>query len=471
MIPNLLWPSPIRLCSLLALLSLLPLLPPTAYALDKELEITGDVRLRLRYNASSDSGSLVGTYGEGLKKGFSFRDRFLLEIAYPVADKVRVGGMVRVSNEGDSVLLAGPEYLSSEFGSAFVAYETPVMRARLGYYETSYSPLTLMRWDLDDDPEGGGAACGCPGAPSVAGAILGETLEELGPTLTFEGARVSLSPGETFGFDAFLARPRPAGNDYQLVTYGGRASAARYFSGAGSAFDLGLLAVRSEEDGSSIEGSHLLVGEPTTNTVLGLTWRAPLTKVLALDGEWTLTETSGGLERKGRGGILSLGIAPSKALAVSASYIYLSPNWDSYFRALSYSPDREGPRVTAEFTSGRVRVAGFAKCLRTIDPVSEEDARHRVYPTASLRCYLDVNPALDLGLGAILTGSDVDDGWKLNAANKRLSLIGSLTFEFAKDSAVTLEERFISNRVEEASPTNRDYDISMLSLYVRSGIW
>lgn len=454
-----------------SLLSLFSLVPTAVCALDQELEITGDVRLRLRYNDSPDTGSLAGTYGEALKKGFSFRDRFVLEVAYSVSENVQAGGMVRVSNEGDSVLLAGPEYLSSELGSAFIAYETPVVRARLGYYQTSYTPLTLMRWDVDDDPEGGGAGCGCPGAPSVAGVILGETLEELGPTLTFEGARVSLSPGETFGFDAFLARPRPAGSDYQLATYGGRASVTQYLGRAASPFDLGLIAVRSEEDGSSLTGSRQLVGEPMTNTVVGLTWRAPLSRILALDGEWTLTKTSGGVERKGRGGIISLGIAPSRALAVSASYIYLSPNWDSYFRALSYSPDREGPRVAAEFTGGKVRVAAFAKYLRTVDPLSDEDTRHTVYPTTSLRCYLKVSPALDLGLGAIFAGSDIDDGWKLDVADKKLTLIGSLTFEFAKDSAITLEERLISNRVDKTTPTQRDYDISMLSLYVRSAIW
>jgi len=346
-----------------------------------------------------------------------------------------------------------------------------VVRARLGYYDTFYTPLTLMRWDTDDDPEGGGAGCGCPGAPSVAGAILGETLEELGPTLTFEGARATFSPGETFSFDGFLARPRPAGADYQLVTYGGKANATRYLARASSFLDLGLIAVRSEEDGNSLEGSDQGAGEPMTNAVYGVTWKAPVAKALSISGEWTLTKSSGDQERKGRGGIISVGIVPSKTLRITASYIYLSPNWESYFRALSYSPDREGARVAAELASGNVRIAAFAKCLRSVDPLSDTDTRRRVYPTASLRGYFKITPVLDLGLGAILSGSDIDDGWKLDAANKRLTLIGSLTLEFAKDSAVTLEERFVSNRVEETTSTERDYDLSMLSLYVRSAIW
>jgi hypothetical protein len=440
-------------------------------AADRGLEFSGDVRVRLRYNDSPDSGSLAGTYGEALRKGFSFTDRFVLEIAYPLTPEIRIGGMVRVSNEGDSVLLAGPEYLSSKMGSAFLAYETPSVRARLGYYETSYTPLTLMRWDTGDDPEGGGATCGCGGVPSVAGVILGETLEELGPTLTFEGARASFNPGERFGLDAFLARPRPAGTDYQLVTYGARASATRYSGRSSSFFDLGLIAVRSDEDGGSLGGSARPADGPVANTVLGATWKAPVTKFLSFNGEWTLTRTSGFPERKGKGGILSVGFSPSRVLAVTASYIYLSPNWDSYFRALSYGPDREGPRVAAEFTSGRIRLIAFAKYLRTVDPLSDGDADRGLHSSASLRGYISVNSALDLGLGAILSGYGQGEGWEIDVADKRLTLAGSLVYEIAAHSTLTLEERLIINRVEEATLTSRDYDLSMLSLYVRSAIW
>jgi len=117
-----------------------------------DLDFSGDVRIRLRYVDSAKPSPVRGTYGELLTRGFSYQNRFVLEVAYPVTGKISVGGKLRVSNEGEIVLRTGPEYLSSEFGSVFAAYETPALRSRFGYYDIHYSPLTLMRWDLRDDP-------------------------------------------------------------------------------------------------------------------------------------------------------------------------------------------------------------------------------------------------------------------------------------------------------------------------------
>lgn len=440
------------------------------YGLDQNLDVTGNVRLRLRHVDSPDTVDLAGTYGETVRQGFSLKHRLVLEVAYPLTDQVQAGGMLRVSNEGSAVLEAGPDYLSSEFGSAFVAYESPTVRTRLGYYTTAYTPLTLMRWDPKDDPEGGGG-CGCPGAGGAAGAILGETLEELGPNLTFEGARVSLTPKGTFGLDGFLARPRQAGEDYQIITYGGRVGLVSYLKSKASFLDLGLLAVRSEEDEHSLGGTAS-AGAAFKKAVYGLSWKAPLARTISLDGEWTITKSSGDVKKNGKGGIVSLAVRPHAAVRIEAAYLYLSPNWDSYFRALSYNPDRQGVRLRLEVERGPALVALFARYLTTIEATAEPGGGKTAYPTLSVRGRLKVNPVLNCGIAAIYSGmGDAGDGVTLNAATKRITAIGTLTFEFARDSALSLEERYIWNRGDERTAADRDYEVSMLSLYVRAGIW
>jgi len=69
-----------------------------------DLDWTGDVRMRLRYVDSAKPSPVKGTYGELLTRGFNYRNRFVLEVAYPVTDRISVGGKLRVSNEGEIVL-------------------------------------------------------------------------------------------------------------------------------------------------------------------------------------------------------------------------------------------------------------------------------------------------------------------------------------------------------------------------------
>lgn len=438
-------------------------------ALDHKLDITGDVRIRLRHvdSPSPDTVGLTGTYGEMVKRGFSLKHRLVLEVAYPLTEQVRAGGMLRVSNEGSEVLQDGPEYLSSQFGSAFIAYESPILRTRLGYYTTAYTPLTLMRWDTKDDPEGG-SGCGCSGGGGGAGAILSETLEELGPNLTFEGARFSLTPKGDLGLDGFLARPREAGASYQLITYGGRAGYTAYLKSKAAFLDLGLAAIRSEEDEHSVTSTAGL-GRPFKKTVYGVSWKAPLARMASLDGEWTLTSSSGDATKRGRGGIVALNLTPMAAVKFEAAYLYLSPNWDSYFHALSYNPDRQGMRLRLEVERGPVLVAAFARYLKTIKEAAQPDT---AFPTLSLRSRVKLNPALNCALGAIYSGSGkAGDGISFGASTKKVTAFGTLTFALAKDSALTLEERYIWNRVDHPTELERDSEFSMLSLYVKAAIW
>jgi hypothetical protein len=449
----------------------------------EDLDITGNVRLRLRYVDSGSTDSLFGTYGEFLRRGISQKHRFILEAIYPLAGAVKVGGLVRVSNEDPEVIRSGPEYLASEFGSAFIAYETPDLMGRFGYYSLAYTPLTLMRWDVRDDPEGGGGGCAVCGGPGVAGAILGETLEELGPDLTFEGLNIKFAPHEAIALDGHLARPSISGEPYPVVTYGGRAAFKQYWQRAGSFLDLSAHVVRSEDDRKSLEGDDEdPLGTTFANTVYGFSWSVPILHRTSIEGEWTVTDSEGRdlstiflppWNVKGKGGIFSLSAGLRNDLNVEASYVYLSPNWDSFFRALSYSANREGFRARVEYGDDRLLIALFGRYLRPVDPedvgTGLQTGIADAYPTYSARGYFRPVPGLNLGLAAIYSAEDVDEdstGYELDSS--RLTFLGTVTYEFTKDSSVSVEERYIRNKPGGA---REDYDVSMLSLYVTAKIW
>jgi hypothetical protein len=445
-------------------------------ALPEDLELTGDVKLRLRLVDSSQESPVFGTYGEPLNRGFSQKHRFILEATYPVAASFTVGGKIRVSNEDDDILRSGPEYLSSKFGSAFVAYDTPVAQARFGYYDINYTPLSLMRWDVRDDPEGGGGGCAvCTGTPGVAGTILGESLEELGPVLTFEGLKVDLSPLDAVGCNGFFARSVVSGETYDVLTFGGRLRLTRYLRHASSLMDVSLIAVRSEEDKRSKEADLISKPEAFGNTVVGLAWTVPVVRGIEFQGEWTHSESRHQTDRlsdiAGNGTIAGLNAKLPAGLRAEASYIYLSPNWDSYFRALSYSYNRRGPRVRLEYERGRLLISLFGKYLTTIEPVKyhfDRPAAKVAYPTFSARGYLTAVTRLNIGLAAILSGEGPEESsLTLDTDNMRTTLLATVTYEFGKDSSVTLEERYVMHRFAE----DDDYNVSMLALYVQAAIW
>ncbi len=446
----------------------------------EDFDLTGDVRLRLRFTDSDYTGHLTSTYGEEVSRGFSLRHRALFEITYPLGTDISIGGLIRVSNEPDEVIRSGPEYLSSEFGTAFIAYETQSLAARFGYYRIAFSPLSLMRWDLNDDPEGGGGVCAVCAGPGVAGAILGETLEELGPEVGFEGLKFSASPTEAISLEGYFARPEIAGETYPVVTYGARAGFRHYLKHAGSFLEVSLIGLRSQDDHKTLKDDTGPLGRVFENDVYGVSWNVPIIRMLGLEGEWILTSSQGsyldrpwdpGWDMKGRGGRFTLSLRPTSRLLFDATYIYLSPNWDSYFRGLSYQRNRRGLRLRCEYAGEQLVIALFAKFLSTIDnvafgPQAEPSKVH--YPTLSARLYYKVLPNLNLGLATIFSGEGTSEKTvTTDVEYKRTTWLATFTYELTKKSSINLEERYVRRR----SDFEPDYDVSLTSLYVRTKVW
>ncbi|MGD1048934.1 MAG: TlpA disulfide reductase family protein, partial [Candidatus Krumholzibacteriaceae bacterium] len=168
----------------------------------------------------------AGIYGEPVNPGSSVQYRVEVEASGRLAPHLRAGALLRISNEGEKVLESGPEYLGSEWGSAFVGVKAARLSARLGYFSLHMTPLTLMRWDWDDSPRiGGDTGCGCGGA--AAGTLLVESLEELGPDLTFEGALVTYG-GANLEARLFYAMPRRALETSYVAYRSGAADRAMY---------------------------------------------------------------------------------------------------------------------------------------------------------------------------------------------------------------------------------------------------
>lgn len=459
---------------LLLVSGLVILIPTLLPALPENLDIDGYVRLRLRFVDSDYQGKLFGTYGEEVKRGISIRHRLLFEASYPFNDEMRVGGLIRISNEDKRVIKSGPDYLSSEFGSGYFEYNSKIFGARLGYFQVSFTPLSLMRWDLKDDPEGGGGVCPVCGGPGVGGALLGETLEELGPKLGFEGLRVTIAPIETAVLESYLAYPSVQGEAYPVKNIGARLAFKRYVKSVGRFAGIEVTVVRSEDDHASSQPdttdpfNHL---RQFTNSVYSISWqipvglKLPIVGALSLTGEWTLTESKGKegdlkWDMEGEGGVVSLEIDPSKSMMFEASYIYLSPHWDSYFRSLSYNANRRGPRLRLEYGGRVLAFAIFAKYLETID---RDD---KAYPTLSARFYFRPNPVLDLGFATIFAGEATKRGTKFDFESKRTTIIGSAAFKITRDSSINFEQRYVSHKTP-----SEDYGVSLTSLFVKARIW
>lgn len=329
-------------------------------------------RQRLRFLAIDSRGSgAAGPYGEEVPPGNDLNYRFEFTMTHKLSRHLRAGGLLRISNEDERVLEAGPQYLGSEWGSAFAEMNIDGFSLRLGYYGISMTPLTLMRWDWSDNPRiGGNAGCGCGAA---AGVLLVESLEELEPELVFEGGVASYRRFgvETRGFYAIPRRARrirysevrSTGADparYSLEIFGIESSWRKHDGRTGDSWEAGVRLVGSWENRRSVDYVGLGYAAPypwTRSALVSADWRVPIVRHVGLVGEWVLWNES--KERtstccdtipagKGKGGIVGVAFERPPGWNLRCDYLYLNHDFFSPFAALSYEPNRKGVRLSAQ---------------------------------------------------------------------------------------------------------------------------
>ena len=145
---------------------ILILMPWIIFAMQDNFIFSGEGKLRFRY-VEADEDGLTGVYGEELKKGLSMRQRFDFSGDFFIAEYLTVGGTVRISNEDSKDILGVPDFVSTTpvAGWWYANLYNKPFDITVGSYETNFTPLTLMRWDQEDNPLGA-AGCGCQVAVS-----------------------------------------------------------------------------------------------------------------------------------------------------------------------------------------------------------------------------------------------------------------------------------------------------------------
>lgn len=349
-------------------------------------------RQRIRFLGIDSRGSApTGPYGEEVEPKNNVHYRFEFEISRKINRHIRAGGLLRIGNEGEEVLQAGPQYLGSEWGSAFAELHAGSARLRLGYYTIAMTPLTLMRWDWNDNPRtGGDAGCGCG---ATAGVLLVESLEELAPELVFEGALASYDHSH-MRTRLFYALPRrakevkyisgPEGEinrtKYSLEFYGFESMYRRFDSRTASYWQAGIHFTGSWENRRSVDFLKLNYPIPDpwhTSHIATASLQIPLLPHLNATAEWILWNqtTIDSLNKiyhdiytfewrasqgrfNGEGGIAGLAFEYSQNFYAKCHYLRLDGNFYSPFAALSYAPAREGVRF-----SGQIPIPGSASAV------------------------------------------------------------------------------------------------------------
>ena len=457
---------------------------------DPGIHLTGDGRLRF-LSIDTRGDDPVGSYGEEASPGNHVQYRFMLGLSKRLGKMLEVGALLRISNEGEEVLESGPDYLGSEWGSAYALVTVDRLQIRLGYYTMHMTPLTLMRWDWDDNPRiGGDAGCGCG---PVAGTVLIESLEELGPYLTFEGAQLEygMSGAE---IRVFYAIPRRANETdytrycftgesarYSLEAYGAETRLQRRDSRTGRFWRAGLHFIGSYEDKHTVD--FLALEYPVSDLwyesmALSVSWEVPIMSFAALRGEWLLANNgsindpdvqdgTGKSEYDGGGGIAGILLERDGLYELNCDYLRTEPGFHSPFAALSYESNREGVRASGVLylLDERATVSVFYKRAREIE-TSIEDGQKEQFSLFGLSLDLEHESGFGGYLGYLDRGA-----WRTGDSDSfdstRHAFSGGIRFRFETNAYLELRyERVDTSNNETGDELESETDL--IGLYLKA---
>ena len=421
------------------------------------IKIRGNVKVRLRDTTHSNVPDPMGPYGEALIKGLKLNHRMILEIEARISEKLTAGGMLRLSNENEIVFDTGPERLSSDRGSVFVRYNLRDFGWTMGYYDVHFSPLTLMRWDMDDNPEGGGTSR-CAVCPSEGGAVTAESLEELGPDLTFEGSKMDANLWNNLNVVALFARPRIAQEreTYEQYLYGTNVKLRSYHKPSTSFRWLGLTAIYITDDDESVENPSRILYFPIDNKVYGVDFNLPLGNPLLLKGELAYSRF---LEKKieiqdeeknGNAILMSALLKYPQRLSTGVSYLRISPEYKSIYNALSYSSNNHGFRISSSYDIIRdnLSVWVFYKWLRELEStVKDVPDLLRSSSTASFGITARIFRDLRIQTSYILKSSQRDGGADTDAVDALMRNVNvEFTYDLSHESNVSIKYQYVRHR-------------------------
>jgi len=445
------------------------------------IRIWGETKLRLR-NTYSDALHPVGIYGETLEKGQKLNHRMILEVEAKVTEELAAGGMVRLSNESEMVFETGPERLSSDRGSIFVKYNQRNLKSTFGYYDIHFTPLTLMRWDMEDNPEAGGAnGCACP---SEGGAITSESLEELGSDLTLEGGKVNVGIRDYVDAVALLARPRIAeeGKTYRQYLYGTNIKLRSYHKPSASFRWLGVTVISINDDETSVTEPLKIPYNPIKNRIYSVDFNLPIRGILLLKGEFALSETNWDLLlaedeiARGYATILGTSIKYPRRMLTKASYLRMNPKYESFYNALSYTANRHGFRISSnyEIVKDKLSTWVFYKRLRELESIikSEPD----LFKTLSMVSLgTSITPIKNFSIRAsyilqltrreahaTLRSAQGQTWGEVHNTTQNINL--DFTYSLAHESSLTFKYQYINYR--DKVNTKSDYQANITSVMV-----
>jgi len=399
--------------------------------------IHGSGRVRTRLLSVAVSGeepegdchcSVTGPYGESLVVEKNLLYRLSYELVAELAPGLRAGGELRVSDEDPALLEQGPEYLGNPIGSAFAEWRAAGFAVRGGYFTENFTPLTLQRWDFEDNPPAsgsGGAGCAVCGA-SLRGLSL-EALDDLEPGITFEGLRLEAMPLPGLRATGFYAIPRRAVASsgtttdnpfaYRLDLLGLRLR-YRFAFGGRSGGELSLQELTANEDAESSilppSWSHLPMSFIHKNEVWSGALRLPMpadivARAEAAHGFGRVDSLDGPGEGVADPAyIVKISRRFQPGWSASAAWQRLGPHFTSPFRALSYQSNLQGLRLSARWTGRRGGLAAFFKSLRRVEDAPGSDAPDRSKVLSALIGWKP-REALSLDVVGVLVREERDD--------------------------------------------------------------